>query len=144
GPRRADAARAGPPAAPWPRDRARDRGVRPRARPPPEGYPAIGGPKRGALLADPRPLAAARRLDVAHLRGPHAAGRGGPPPASTGADRRRPDPGHPDRGLRQPGARRGHRAVAREAHLGAPPPAPPPGARPPPRPGADPPRVGRA
>ena len=103
-----------------PRDRARDRAVRPRARPPFEGYPALGGPKR-ALLADPRSLAAARRLDVADVRGAHAARRPGAPPAAAGGHRGGPRPGHPDRRLRQPRAGRRRGPVARAADLGPPP-----------------------
>src|SRR6185436_20676810 len=72
---------------------------------------------RRALLARPHPLAAAWRLDVAHLHRGHAPRRTDPPPAAAGRHRGRPRPGHPDRHLREPAADRRDRPVARQAYL---------------------------
>ena len=67
---------------------------------------------RRALLARPRPLAAARGVDVAHLRRRHAARRSDHVAAAAGGRRRGPDPRRAHRDLRQSRADRGGGAVA--------------------------------
>ena len=73
-----------------------------------------------ALLARPHALAPARGVDVAVVRGDHAARRRAAAQAAAGARGHRPDPRHPARDVRQPGPGRRGRPLAGAPHLEAP------------------------